>query len=477
MILKRFYDDKLAQASYLVGCPGAGEACVIDANRDVAQYLEAAASEGLRITSVTETHIHADYVSGSRELAEITGAQLYLSDEGTADWKYGFAGQPNVTLVKDGHQIRVGGVRLDVLKTPGHTPEHIAFILTDEPASSEPLAAFTGDFIFVGDVGRPDLLERAAGFEGTMEAGAKVLFGSIQRFLGQYGDSLLIWPAHGAGSACGKALGGSPVSSLGYEKLSNWGLKFKSEQPFVESVLAGQPEPPFYFKEMKRINRDGPPLLGGFHIPSRLAGTKIFDLLAEEVTIFDIRDDGEAASGFIPGIVNVPENRGFTNWAGWFAPYDRPIYLLADSESQVREAIRDLAMIGLDHVRGWFGEDALRAYEERMGELASTPQATLSETLERVARSEITLVDVRGVNEWNEGAIPGAVHIPLGYLPAAAGNLDLSKPVVVHCRAGGRSPIAATILRKLGFERVENLPGGYAEYEREGDAHRETIPA
>ena len=220
MIIRNFYDDKLAQASYLVGCAATGEAIVIDPLRDIQQYLDMAEAQNLRITAVTETHIHADYLSGSRELAAATGARLFLSDEGDDLWKYAYANKSGATLVKDGDVIRIGNLTLKVMHTPGHTPEHISFLLTDHPMSNEPHSLFTGDFVFVGDVGRPDLLERAANFEGTMEAGARTLFRSLRK-LDELADSLLIWPGHGAGSACGKALGGSPVTTLGYERKTN----------------------------------------------------------------------------------------------------------------------------------------------------------------------------------------------------------------------------------------------------------------
>ena len=271
MLIKRIYDTKLAQASYLVGCQATGEALVIDPNRDVEQYLRAAEAEGLRITHVTETHIHADFVSGSRELARRTGATLLLSDEGGADWKYRFAKEDGATLVTGGDQFMVGNLRFDVLHTPGHTPEHITLLVTDTPATDQPMGAFTGDFIFVGDVGRPDLLEKAAKVEGTMVAGAKTLYASIERFK-RLPDYLQLFPGHGAGSACGKALGAVPTTTLGYEKLANWGLTAADEAEFIQMVLAGQPEPPTYFAEMKRINKEGPAILGGFAHPPRLAG-------------------------------------------------------------------------------------------------------------------------------------------------------------------------------------------------------------
>src|SRR5690606_13169215 len=263
MLLKRFYDNKLAQASYLVGCAATGEALVVDPNRNAEEYVAAAAGEGLRITHVTETHIHADYVSGSRELAARTGARMYLSAEGGPDWQYEFAAADGATLLRDHDTFMVGNIRIEVLHTPGHTPEHLSFLVTDTAATEAPMGVFTGDFVFVGDVGRPDLLERAAKVANTMEAGARQLYASIQRFK-ELPNHLQIWPGHGAGSACGKSLGAVPQTTLGYERVVNWGLTSPSEAEFVREVLEGQPDPPRYFAEMKRINREGPRVLGAF---------------------------------------------------------------------------------------------------------------------------------------------------------------------------------------------------------------------
>jgi hydroxyacylglutathione hydrolase len=466
MIVKRFYEDALAQASYLIGCVATGEAAVIDANRSVEQYIEAAAAEKLRIVAVTETHIHADYVSGSRELAERTGATLYLSDEGDDTWKYAFAGQPNVRLVRHGDVIRVGRLRLDVARTPGHTPEHITFILTDEAASGEPLGAFTGDFIFAGDVGRPDLLERAAGVKGTMEAGARTLYRSVAGFKA-LPDHLLLWPGHGAGSACGRSLGGLPVTSLGYEKLANWGLRTDDEQRFVGEVLSGQPDPPAYFREMKRINKEGPPLLAGFKQPPRLAGSQLADLLERREMVIDIRSAAETAMGLLPGALNLPLGAAFTTWAGWLLPYGRPLYLLASGDEDVAAAVRYLALIGLDDVRGWFGAEVLRSPENRE-RLETVPQIAAVDAARQLADRRVVVLDVRSGGEYEAGHIPGALHISLGDVTRRAAEVPRGRPVVVHCAGGTRSPIAVSLLRRLGIRDVINMPGGFTEYAAAG---------
>ncbi len=268
MLLKYFYDTALAHASYMVGCQKTKEAVIVDPGRDIGQYLAAAKREGLTIVAVAETHIHADYVSGARELAERVGAKLYVSDEGPADWKYVYAKDYDSQLLKEGDVFHIGNVSFEVMHTPGHTPESISFVLTDEGGgASKPMGIFTGDFVFVGSIGRPDLLEEAAGLAGTAETGARDLFRSAQRFK-QLPDYLQVWPAHGAGSACGKGLGAIPSSTVGYEKMFNPALQITDEQEFVDYILADQPEAPKYFAVMKRVNKEGPQVLGDEALPA-----------------------------------------------------------------------------------------------------------------------------------------------------------------------------------------------------------------
>ncbi len=453
MILKRFYEDQLAHASYLVGCAQTGEAVVIDPHRDINQYLEVADREKLRIVAVTETHIHADYISGSRELGESTGATLYLSDEGDADWKYQFMNEPNVRLVTDGDHLMIGRIRLDFRRTPGHTPEHIAIVLTDGPASEAPLGAFTGDFIFVGDVGRPDLLERAAGFEGTMEKGAHVLFDSLQKFKRDMPSNLMIWPAHGAGSACGKSLGGVPDSVLGYELLANWGIRESDAASFVREVLAGQPEPPAYFKEMKRINKVGPPLLSSLAMPRRLHGEQAKAKFSEAI-VLDLRSSEEWLSGAMPDSISLPLGPGFLTWAGSVVPFDAPLALLG-SESQVKEANRLLSLIGYDRVVGWATPAILRGMD-----LVTTPGVSGSEAVSRAESGRAVLLDVRGQRERDEVRVDPSTHIPLGQVLTEGKRLPMDREIIVTCAAGARSPIAIGLLRRLGFTNLVNLTDG-----------------
>jgi hydroxyacylglutathione hydrolase len=470
MFFRRFYDNGLAQASYLIGCQRTGEAVVVDPNRDVQQYIDAAAVEGLRVTHVTETHIHADFVSGARELSRRARALLLLSDEGGPEWKYAYAKEAEARLLKDGDHFMVGNIRLDVLHTPGHTPEHISFLVTDTPAGSTPWGILTGDFVFVGDVGRPDLLERAAGHAGTMEAAAHTLFHSLEKFR-RLPDFVQVWPGHGAGSACGKALGAIQSSTVGYEKLVNWGVATTNEQEFVRMVLDGQPEPPKYFAEMKRINKEGPAILGERSHPPRLSSAELGDVIAAKGILVDTRPALEFAAEHVPGSINIPLGRSFATWAGWLLPYDRDIHLLVDDAEGAHTdeaAVRDLALIGLDRVAGIFGADSLERWSEDGHGLASVAQATPAEAAAMLAKGPSVVVDVRGRSEWEAGHLVGAPNIPVGYLRDRLAELPNDRPVIVHCQSGVRSAIAASVLQASGLTNVVNMVGGFAAWQHAG---------
>jgi hydroxyacylglutathione hydrolase len=466
MILKRFYDDKLAQASYLVGCSATGQALVVDPSRDAAPYLAAAAAEGLRVAYVTDTHVHADYVSGARELARAAGATLLLSGEGDPAWGYTYAAADGATVLRDGDHVQIGNVRVDVLHTPGHTPEHLTFLVTDGAAADRPMGALTGDFVFVGDVGRPDLLEKAVRVAGSADTAARDMFRSLQRFR-RLPDYLQLWPGHGAGSACGKALGAVPQTTLGYEKLFNRAFQIRDEDAFVEMILAGQPEPPRYFAQVKRINRDGPPVLGGFPRPARLGDDRLREVLAAGASVVDTRTTAEFGAGHVPGTLNVPLNRAFNTWAGWLLPYDAEFYLVVD-DRRVDEAVRDLAFIGLEHVAGTFAPGAVEAWAAGGGALDTIPTTTPQELSRRIDRGEVNVLDVRGHAEWEEGHLPGVPNVPVGYLAERLAEIPTDRPLVVQCQGGARSAIAASVLRALGVLDVTNLVGGFGAWEKAG---------
>jgi hydroxyacylglutathione hydrolase len=462
MLLKYFYDQKLAHASYMVGCQKTGEALIIDPARDISQYLHEAEANDMRIIAATETHIHADFVSGARELAARTGATLYLSDEGDKDWKYQYLDEVDHVLVRDGSSFMIGRVKLDVMHTPGHTPESISFILTDMGGGADrPMGIFTGDFVFVGSIGRPDLLEKAAGIADTADEGARQMFNSLQRFKA-LPDYLQVWPAHGAGSACGKGLGAIPSSTVGYEKLFNPALAYDNEAEFVDYLLADQPEPPRYFAQMKRVNKVGPPVLHRLPVPEQMPAHRLPELLDAGELVIDTRHAGSFAGRHITGTINIPLAE-LPTWAGWFVDYEKPVYLIID-QHLVSEAVRDLIYIGIDHVVGYFETDAI----ETLAEAGVAPQsyqvATPKQIANKVLSGEVVLVDVRNETEWNEGHIPGAQHLMLGYLLENAEKVVNGKPVVVQCRSGARSAIGASILKAKGAREVINMQGGIRDW-------------
>jgi hydroxyacylglutathione hydrolase len=474
MLVRRFYDSKLAQASYLIGAMDTGEAVVIDANRDIHQYLRMAADENLRVTHVTETHIHADYLSGSRELAAKAGATLLLSDEGGPDWRYEFADQLRAVRLKDGDTFDVGSVRIDVIHTPGHTPEHLIFLVTDTQTATEPLAAVTGDFIFVGDVGRPDLLERAARIAGTMDAAARVLFHSLQRFK-TLPDFLQLWPGHGAGSACGKALGAVPQTTLGYERRFNWAFQVSDEQAFVDRVLAGQPDPPRYFAEMKRLNRTGPRFLSEVPRPNQLTVDALDRLLEDQALVIDTRSAAEFAAGHVPGTINIAMNKAFTTWAGWIVPYSADFYVIVDAgdAGMLEQTRKDLAMIGLDRLAGYFFWDDLATRRN----IETTGQIDAEELAARVRAKNVHVLDVRSGAEWREGHIADAQHIPLGELRDRIAEVPTDRTVAVHCLGGTRSAIAASLLQAAGLADTVNFAAGYKAWHAAGLGSASAAPA
>lgn len=462
MLLKYFYDQKLAHASYLVACQATGEAIIIDPGRDIEPYLHEAEANDMCIVAAAETHIHADFVSGARELAERTGAKLYLSDEGDENWKYRFLDGYDHQLLTGGDTFKIGRIQFEVMHTPGHTPEHISFILTDMSGGADrPMGIFTGDFVFVGSIGRPDLLEKAAGIADTAVAGARQMFHSVQRFK-ELPDYMQVWPAHGAGSACGKGLGAIPSSTVGYEKLFNPALAFDNEDEFVDYLLADQPEPPKYFAVMKRVNKEGPAVLHRITAPEHLPAGRINTLLRDGATIIDTRP-GEAFAGrHINGTINIPVDQ-LPDWAGWLVNYNEPLYLIVESR-HAYEAVRDLAYIGIDDVRGYFEPSAIDTLAEAGHAPDSYEVATPEKLSQRILNGEVTLVDVRAESEWNEGHIPGARHVMLGYLADRAGEIVNGQPIVVQCRTGNRSAIGASILKAKGAKSVINLQGGIRDW-------------
>lgn len=458
MLLERIYDDDLAQASYFIGCQARGEAIVIDPRRDLDVYLDVAEKNEMRIVAVTETHIHADYLSGTREIAARTGAQMYVSDEGGPDWTYGpdFDG---AVRMKHGHRIRLGNITVEASHTPGHTPEHLSFLITDGAQASEPGFMLTGDFVFVGDLGRPDLLDEAAGFVDTRFQGAKDLFASLRdRFL-TLPDYVQVLPAHGSGSACGKALGAIPASTVGYERNFSWWSRYlenNDEQGFVDELLSGQPDAHAYFGRMKMENKIGPAVIGD--VPDLIeytAGELRSALEADSVIFVDTRHNSEVHEGTVERSLNIPGAAKAASYGAWvYDPQieDRPLVLLADSREGAEELRDHLFRVGIDTAHGYITSlDGLELVR---------PKLVQPEALDAFER--VMLLDVRNRTEYAEGHLPDAKQLSGGRV---LWNLDLlpepdAGTIVTYCQSGVRNSVAASALRRQGYDIAE-LDGSY----------------
>ena len=463
MLLRQIHDPSLAQYAYLIGCQRTGEALLIDPERDVDRYLAAAAEEGLTIAHVAETHIHADFLSGARDLAGRTGARLYLSSEGEADgWGSAWAqGRDDVTFLTDGDTFRVGHIEIRAVHSPGHTPEHVAYLVTDHGGGAdEPIALISGDFVFVGDLGRPDLLEQAAGVSGAQEPAARQLYQSVQRFL-DLDDFVQVLPGHGAGSACGKALGAVPQSTVGYERRFNGAIDIaqRSEDAFVEAILDGQPEPPLYFARMKAQNRDGVPRLAALPTPRALSPGELADL-PDETVVIDTRPDRAAfMAAHVPGSLYAPLGASFSTVVGSYVTEpDAPLVLVVD-EARVEDAVRRLVRIGLDGVVAFATYETLADFLQTE-ETASIERVTFADLADRPRQSVV--VDVRRQTEVEAGHVPGSVWAPHVRLAERVASLP-DAPLWVHCQSGARAAVASAYLAGQGFD-VRYVDDRFASY-------------
>ena len=463
MLLERIYDEDLAQAGYLIGCQAKGEALVVDARRDISQYLDLAAAHDMTITAVTETHIHADYLSGTRELAAATGAQTYVSGEGGADWQYEF----DATRLHDGDEITLGNITVKAVHTPGHTPEHLSFLITDGAFADEPGYMLTGDFVFSGDVGRPDLLDEAAGGVDTRFDGAKQIFAALKEFV-TLPDHVQVFPGHGSGSACGKALGALPSTSVGYESRFAWWSGYVAdddEEGFVSELLDGQPDAHAYFGRMKRQNKQGPALLGPINTPAELSTTEVAEgIAADELVVVDTRPADSVHGGTVAGSLNIPGPDKAATYGAW--AYDperesRPLVLLAATAEEAA-AMRDhLVRVGIDTVAGFITDfDGLPMITPEI--VDASRLGTLDDAL---------LLDVRNKTEHAEGHIPGSEQLSAGRVLWNLDRLPTDRLIVTYCQTGTRNSVAASALRRAGY-RVAELDGSYA-----GWAARQTAAA
>jgi hydroxyacylglutathione hydrolase len=446
MYFKQFYLGCLAHASYLIG--DQGEAAVVDPQRDVEEYFEEAAKQGLTIRHVIETHLHADFVSGHREIAQRTGASIYFGAKANAEFDH--------VPVKEGDEIRMGKVMLRFLETPGHTPESISVVVTDQNQSEQPYAVLTGDALFIGDVGRPDLL--GARISAAELAG--MLFDSLhQKFL-TLPDSVKVYPAHGAGSMCGRNISSERSSTIGEQRKLNYALQPMSRDEFIRMMTTDLPEAPSYFSFDAQINRKGPAIMENLPAPLPLTPQEV-QSKSENSVIVDTRPSDQFGVAHVPGSINIGLGGQFASWAGSLIPLNTPIIIVAENEERVLESRVRLARVGHENVIGYLAGGIL-AWDQAGFPSASTEQITVTELNQRIKEKEVDqVVDVRRIGEWNSGHIREAIHIPLNTLSKeASAKLNPDKNTAAICAGGYRSSMATSILEKLGYHKITNVIGG-----------------
>jgi hydroxyacylglutathione hydrolase len=444
MYFEQFYLTCLAHASYMIGSKG--EAAVIDPQRDVDLYLEAAEEPGLKIRHIFETHLHADFVSGHKELAARTGAKIYIGAQAHASFPH--------TPLRDGSEVRMGSLRISALETPGHTPESVCLVVTDEEKSSDPWGVLTGDTLFIGDVGRPDLSPNH-----TPQQLAGLLYDSLHQKVLRLPDSTLVYPAHGAGSLCGRSMRAERSSTIGTERLTNYALQIGSREDFVQQLTSNLPARPGYFLQDAEINRSGAePLTGRPPLPS-FTPIELEALLNEKANVVDVRPNEQFAAGHIPGSINIALSGQFASWAGTILGLGSRPVLVADTDAQVEEAHLRLARVGIEDIRGYLA-GGVAAWQKAGRPLAYTTQISAPELSHKVREGSVHVLDVRREGEWQAGHIAQAQSRPLDNFPQGLPALDSGKPVAVHCKSGYRSMIACSLLERAGHRNVMNVVGG-----------------
>ncbi len=449
MYFKQFYLACLAHASYLIGSEG--EAVVVDPQRDVDGYIDEAEAQGLKIKYVIETHLHADFVSGHREIAERTGAAIVISNQAAATFPH--------RAVSNGDEIAIGKVVLRVLETPGHTPESISILLIDTEVSDQPQKILTGDTLFIGDVGRPDL---AGGKGYTPQMMAGMMYDSLHEKLLKLPDNVEVYPAHGAGSMCGKNLSKDTSSTIGEQRKCNYALQPMSKEAFVRMMTAELPEAPAYFPKDAEINRTGAQPLSEVSRPAALTPEELSELATHGHVILDIRSAREFGLGHVPGSLNIGLGGQFASWAGILIAMGSPIAIVAESDEKVDEAVMRLARVGIETVRGYLG-GGIGAWRESGLGMAHLPQISVDDLNNLIrTENELQILDVRRETEYEGGHVPKAKHAPLSKLEPIIPNLgvDPTKPTAVICAGGYRSSAATSILEQHGFKKLLNVTGG-----------------
>lgn len=449
MYFRQFYLACLAHASYLIGSEG--EAAVVDPQRDVDQYIEEAAAQSLQIKYVIETHLHADFVSGHRELASRTGAEIVFGAQAGATFPH--------RAVRDGDEIRIGKVVLRILETPGHTPESISVLVIDRHVSDQPQKVLTGDTLFVGDVGRPDL---AGGKGYTSPMMAAMMYDTLHGKLLKLSDEVEVYPAHGAGSMCGRNISQETSSTIGEQRKSNYALQPMAKDEFVRMMTVDLPESPAYFPQDAEINRNGAPALTEVSRPAALAPQEVGKLAAAGHLILDVRAAVEFGAGHVPGSTHVGLNGQFAIWAGTLISMGTPIVIVAESEEKAAEAVMRLARVGHESVKGYL-LGGIAAWRDAGFEVATVPQITVNELHRLISKpTPPQILDVRRPPEYQSGHVPQALTAPLLSLQQIVGNLGLdpTKPTAVICAGGYRSSAATSILQQHGFSNLLNVTGG-----------------
>lgn len=464
MLLYQRFIPGLAIASYLVGDERTGDAAVIDPTRDIGDYLTYAEENDLHIRHILETHVHADFISGARELKARLDNEpvIHSSGLGGPEWTPRYADH----IVQDGDEVKVGSMRLKAIHTPGHTPEHVSWALYDDTRSKDiAWLLFTGDFLFVGDVGRPDLL----GADAQRKL-AHQLYDSVFAKLPSMPDITEIFPAHGAGSLCGKAISSRRSSTVGFERKFNTVLAPKPEDQWIGELMSDMPLAPPYFLRMKKVNEEGPAILGP-ELPGtkRLSAKEISERVCDKCLILDVRSKEAFAAAHIPGAINIPFGAQLPTWAGWVLPYDRPIQLVVDNPAQVLEVVTHLIRVGFDDIQGYL-QGGMDSWETSGYPLATLMTASVQELSSRLdgSRDRVTVLDVRTDKEWNSGHINGAIHIHGGKLQESFSEVPQNKPVAVVCGSGYRASIASSFLKREGYVDVTNVVGGMTAWKAAG---------
>ena len=456
MYFKQFYLACLAHASYLIGSDG--EAAVVDPQRDVDQYIDEAAAQGLKIKYVIETHLHADFVSGHRELAERTGAEIVFGKEAGAAFPH--------RAVKEGDELSVGSVKLRVIETPGHTPESISVLVRDE-ASDEPQKILTGDTLFIGDVGRPDL---AGGKGYTSQMMAAMMYDTLHNKILKLDDTVEVFPAHGAGSMCGKNLSNERSSTIGQQRKFNYALQPMMKDEFVRMMTTDLPEAPVYFPKDAEINRSGAPSLNELPKLSPLSPAEVLKRGKQGEVVLDVRSAADFGAGHVPGSLNIGLGGQFASWAGTLISLDAPVVIVAESEEKANEAQVRLARVGLENVKGYLA-GGMQAWRDAGFDVAAVPQITVAELKEMIENdSDLQVIDVRRDAEYESGHAPRAATAPLANLREALPklNLGLSRKTAVICAGGYRSSAATSIMQPLGFTNLLNVTGGTSAWIKSG---------